>query len=96
MVYRVVQVGDEQKVELTTGSGSAVLPSNCQYIVFDNANGYLQAVQAPTNVLTSSGSSNSAHSMVRPRPSVAIAPKIANDDGPSPAVTVSPKATVIY
>lgn len=85
MLYRVVQVGDDRKINLSTGT--AVLPSNCQYVLIDSANGYIVAPTGSSNVSDTDGGIdvNSA----RPRPSVAIAPKVVKVD-----VDVAAKAAV--
>lgn len=86
VVYRVVQVEEDNKMNLSTASGAAVLPQNCQYVLFDGSNGYIQAL-GTTNVNTSA--TISSNNVVRPRPSVAIAPKADRNN-----IEVSAKPTV--
>lgn len=84
MLYRVVQVGDDRKINLSTAT--AGLPSNCQYVLIESGNGYIVA-PAGTNVGdTDVGNIGNSG---RPRPSVAIAPKAVKVE-----VDVAAKATV--
>lgn len=69
----------DNKMNLSTTAGATILPQNCQYVLFDGTNGFIQAVEAtpaPTmgNIIAPSISSTS--NVIRPRPSVAIAPKM--------------------
>lgn len=75
MVYRVVEVKDERKMNVTGSSGATTLPANCQYVLIDSTNGIIQALTTPTMTGTMIGSAADDSHIIRPRPSVSIAPK---------------------
>lgn len=91
IAYRIVHVPDETKshhiihtASSTMNTVATTVPQQLQYIVIDNANGYVQAV--PTTQITATVSNapikveptpnNSNSNSLKMRSSVAIAPKI--------------------
>lgn len=76
MVYRVVDLNEHRKMN-AMASGDASLPANCQYVLINSANGYIQALATPT---TTDGIEDSDLHVDRPRSSVTIKPKSVHID----------------
>lgn len=102
MLYRVVELNENRKMNVSGGGGggtstTSTIPANCQYVLIDSANGYIQALATPATATTIVSNISSDGHVVRPRPSVAIAPKlISSDVDHDPAARLAAAAVSIH